>query len=137
MSMGSPLGPLLVNIFMTSLEENVIPSLSSSLCNRKRYVDDIHAYVDPTKVDMILNTLNNFYPNIEFTFELKQNNTINFLDVTIKKSNKNDIEPTTYRKATNTNIYIHWNSHAQWNGRLEHLETFLNEQKQFTQMIFY
>ena len=54
-AMGSPLGPLLANIFMTSLEENVIPSLSPSLCNWKRYVDDTHAYVVPTKVDMILN----------------------------------------------------------------------------------
>ena len=39
-AMGSPLGPLLANIFMTSLEEEVIPKLMSYLCNWKRYVDD-------------------------------------------------------------------------------------------------
>ena len=54
-AMGSPLGSLLANIFMISLEENVIMCLSLSLCNYKRYVDDTHAYVDPAKVDMILN----------------------------------------------------------------------------------
>ena len=96
--MGSPLGPLLTNIFMTSLKENVIPSLSSSLCNWKIYAGDTHAYVDHAKVDMILYTLNNFHPNIKFTFELEQNNTINFLDVTIKKLNNNDIETTNYQK---------------------------------------
>ena len=31
-AMGSPLGPLLANIFMTSLEE-VIPKLTPYLCN--------------------------------------------------------------------------------------------------------
>ena len=89
--MESPLGHLLANIFMTSLEGNVIPSLSSSVCNWKRQANDTHAYIGPTKVGIIINTLNNFHPNIEFTFALEQNNTINFLDVTIKKSSNNDI----------------------------------------------
>ena len=34
-AMGSPLGPLLANIFMTSLEEDLIPSLKSYLFNWK------------------------------------------------------------------------------------------------------
>ena len=41
-AMGSPLGPLLANVFMTSLEEEVIPKLTPYLCNWKRYVDDTH-----------------------------------------------------------------------------------------------
>ena len=32
-AMGSPLGPLFANIFMTSLEEEVIPKLTPYLCN--------------------------------------------------------------------------------------------------------
>ena len=40
--MGSPLGPLLANIFMTSLAEEVIPKLTPYLCNWKRYVDNLH-----------------------------------------------------------------------------------------------
>ena len=31
--MGSPLGPLLANIFMASLEEDLIPTLKSCICN--------------------------------------------------------------------------------------------------------
>ena len=45
--MGSPLGPLLANIFMISLEEKVLPKVSSYLCYWKRYVDDTYAYVVP------------------------------------------------------------------------------------------
>ena len=60
--MGSPLGPLLVNIFMTSLVENLIPTLKSYLCSSKRYVGDTDAYVETTKVEFILNKLNNYHP---------------------------------------------------------------------------
>ena len=44
-AMGSPLVPLLANIFMTSFEEDLMPII----CNWKRYVNDRHAYVEPTK----------------------------------------------------------------------------------------
>ena len=38
-AMGSPLGPLFANIFMISLEENILPKLESHLCNWRRYID--------------------------------------------------------------------------------------------------
>ena len=63
-AMGSPLGPLLANIFMTSIEEEVIPKLTPYLCNWKRYVDDTHAYVNHEKVDFILAKLNSYHPKI-------------------------------------------------------------------------
>ena len=84
-AIGSPLGHLLANTFMTSLEEDLILILKLCLCDKKRYVDDTHSYVEPTKVEFVLNKLNNYHPNINFTFELERNNEINFLDVLIKK----------------------------------------------------
>ena len=68
-AMSSLLGPLLANIFMMSLEEEVIPKLTPYLYNWKRYVDDTHAYVNSEKVDFILTKLNSYHPNIQFTFE--------------------------------------------------------------------
>ena len=108
----SPLGPLLANAFMKSLEEDLIPALKSCLCNQKRYVDDTHDYVEPTKVEFILNKLNNFHPNINLTFELEKNNEINFLDVLIKIVNNNKLETGVYRKSARSNIYINWNAYA-------------------------
>ena len=52
-SMCCPLGPLLANIFMTTLEEDLIPTLKSCFCNWKQYVDDTHAYVEPAIVELI------------------------------------------------------------------------------------
>ena len=45
-----PLGPLLTNIFIALLEEEVTPTLTSYLCNGKGYVDDTHSYVNPEKI---------------------------------------------------------------------------------------
>ena len=97
-AIGSPLGPLLANIFMTSLDEDLIPTLKSCLCNWKRYVDDTHAYVEPAKVEIALKILNNYHPNINFTFEIEKNNEIYFLDVLIKRVNNNKLETGIYRK---------------------------------------
>ena len=49
---------------MTSLEEDLIPTLKSFLCNWKRSVVDKHAYVEPKKVEFILNKVNNYHPDI-------------------------------------------------------------------------
>ena len=57
LAMGSPLGSLLANIFMISLEDNTLPKLELYLRNWKRYVDDTFAYVLPDKIDMILHEL--------------------------------------------------------------------------------
>ena len=56
--MGSPLGKLLANIFMTSLEEQIIPKLTPYLCNWKVYVHDTHASAIHEKVSFILAKLN-------------------------------------------------------------------------------
>ena len=108
-AMGSPLGPLLANIFMTSLEEEVIPKLTPYLYNWKRYVDDTHAYVNSEKVDFILTKLNSYHPNIQFTFELEKNKQITFLDVLVKRMVTNQIETCVHRKETSTDLYIKWN----------------------------
>ena len=66
---------------MLSLGESVLTTLSPCLCNWKRYVDDSQAYTAVEKIQFILNKLNSFYPNTQFTFELEKNNLIAFLDV--------------------------------------------------------
>ena len=116
-AMGSPFGPLFANIFMISLEENILPKLESYLCNWRRYIDDIFAYVLPEKIDLIIHELNSYHPNLKFTYELELDNKLAFLDVCVTRTNKNEIETSVYRKAANTSIYINWYSHAPSNWR--------------------
>ena len=70
-AMGSPLAPLAANIFMISLEDNILLKSELYLCNWKWYVDDTFAYIRPDKIYMILSELNSYHLNIKFTNELE------------------------------------------------------------------
>ena len=50
---------------------------------------------------------------------LKKDNKIPFLDVLVRKEEDGGIQTGVYRKETNNNIYIHWNSHAPSSGKWE------------------
>ena len=44
-AMGSPLAPILANIFMVELERNLIPILKDNLSCWKRHVDDTIVFI--------------------------------------------------------------------------------------------
>ena len=114
--MGSPLGPVLANVFMVHLEETIVPKLEDSMPEWRRYVDDTFTVVKKGKLDEIIAALNNFHPNISFTHEIEEEGKMAFLDVRIMKEESGSVQTGVYRKATNNSIYIHWNSYApkQW-----------------------
>jgi len=87
-AMGTPLGPILADIFLSSIEsEHMLPIIERAGLYAG-YVDDtfllLNADQDPEKV---LCQLNNSHPRLKFTMEEEQNGTLNFLDVTITKNN--------------------------------------------------
>ena len=59
-AMGSPLGPILANIFMTELEIEMIPLLGNYLPHWKRSLDDTFAFVLLAKIEFIVNHFNTF-----------------------------------------------------------------------------
>ena len=84
-AMGSPLGLLLANVFMCSLEESIVPTLKDCLVQWKRYVDDTHAHIEPDKIDYVIKKLNIYHQQIQFTYELEKYQRISFLDVSIRR----------------------------------------------------
>ena len=101
---------------MTELEIEMIPSLGNYLQNWKRFVDDTFTFVLPDKIEYIVNQLNTFDENIQFTFEMEEENKLAFLDVMVITNTNDTINTTVYRKPTNRDIYINWHSHSplQW-----------------------
>ena len=87
------------------------------------------AYVLPDKIDMILHELNSYHPNIKFTYELESYNKLAFLHVSVIRANDNKLETSVYRKATCTNIYINWRSHAPLNWKIGTLRNLKKREK--------
>ena len=96
-AMGSPLGPVLAGILMVDLERSLVPLVTAELSFWKRYVDDTITFVKIGTVDHILSMLNNFDPNIQFTYETEHNFKLAFLDVMLYRDGENAVT-TVYRK---------------------------------------
>ena len=111
-AMGSPLGPVLANIFMVELERLVIPTLMDQMKCWTRYVDDTLCYIKTDSIDYVLKMLNGFHINIQFTCEVEIDSKISFLDVLVIRDSNNNINMTVYRKSTNNDIYLNWESFA-------------------------
>ena len=79
-AMGSPLGPVIAGIFTVELETTIVPTLSNCLLFWQRYVGDTLCFVKKGFRDHILTSINNFHPNIDFTYEGEINNMLSFLD---------------------------------------------------------
>ena len=108
----APLGPLLANVFMCSLEEEIVPTLKDSLVHWKRHVDETHAYTGPEKIDYVMKKLNTYHKQIQFICELEKYHCILVLDPSIRRLTNRKLEGKVFSKVTNTDIYMNWNSHA-------------------------
>ena len=104
--MGSPLGPLMANTFMCSVEEKL--KLRDKLPSYyKRYVDyTLTVMKDEVSAYIFLHVLNNLHPSISFTMKLPTENTLPFLGMVLRKDNQN-ITTSVYVKPTNTVLLLH------------------------------
>lgn len=110
-SMGSPLGPLFANVFMSYLEKKYMRRLQElGVLKWYRYVDDVFAVLNNnTNGPDILRFLNGLHPNIKFTVEHEENKRIAFLDTTVVRKTSG-YHTTLYRKKTFTGVYLNWTS---------------------------
>ena len=98
-AMGSPLGVLFAQAFMTSVEEEVLKDTNVKPALYCRYIDDILVEVhDSTALQQLKDRLEEA-SGLSFTVENSIRNNINFLDVTINATDGNYIT-SVYRKST-------------------------------------
>ena len=97
--MGSPLAPVLANIFMNFYESKWLNEYNLKFY--LRYVDDILAAPEKEQDSLnFLNFLNNKHRNIKFTLEKQVNCSIAFLDVFISGTDNQNLTLQTYHKST-------------------------------------
>ena len=110
--MGSPIAPVLAEIFLQNLEHHkFIPAFNQLKINKYwRFVDDGLLLVDnESKIEEIKQLLNSLHPKIKFTFEIEENQTMHFLDINLQRTERNFIT-SIYRKPCHPLLFHNWNS---------------------------
>jgi len=93
---------------------------SKEIIYNKRYVDNILIIFDQNKTDgkTIMNHMNNTDKHLEFKLSEEENNTINYLYLSIHR-NTNSNDTGIYRKPTHTDVTMQLNTSS--NTNLQHL----------------
>ena len=111
-AMGSPLGPILANIFVGYIEKQIFQTDNKGIAIYGRYVDDI--LVGATSFDCmnhLADRLNAVHANIKFTVEFEVEGTIPFLDVKIQR-NSGGLSHSWYHKDSWSGTFLHYYSYA-------------------------
>ena len=118
--MGSPLAPVLANIFKGFYESKWHNEYNLNKPKFYfRYVDDILAAFDNEQDSLnFLNFLNNRHPNIKFTIEKQINHSIAFLDVFISGINNQNLTLETYHKSTYTGLILNFKSFTSFSYKI-------------------
>lgn len=111
-AMGSPLGPILADIFMSNLEKKLNKFSTNKPLLWFRYVDDVFCiFTEKQNIDDFFGRINRWHNNIKFTKETETGGKLAFLDVlVIRDAQNNKYLTTLYRKPTNTNLYLLYES---------------------------
>ena len=110
-AMESPLGPLLANVFMCSIEDKLdqdgkFPSYY------RRYGDVTFTIMpDIAWAEIFLDTLNRWHSSATFTMEVERNASLPFIGVERLKLAPR-IKIKAYVKPTNTGFLLHYQSHV-------------------------
>ena len=123
--MGSPLGPLMANVFMCSIEETLEREGKMSAYYR-RYVDDTLTIVpNIASANKFLETLNHCHPSVKFTMEIENNGMLPFLGTQLLNKST-QIQTKVYVKPTNTGLLLHYKSHVDDRYKRGLLKTMLD-----------
>ena len=127
-AMGSPLGPILANIFVGYMEEQLFRKTDHPIVY-VRYVDDVFA-VFKTMHDstLFLDQLNSMHGSLQFTCEHEVDCRLPFLDVHIERTPDRFIT-SVYRKPTFSGQYIRWTSFCTKRRKLNLISTLTHRAK--------
>ena len=108
--MGSPISPVIANIFMEHFEKEALTKTPKKPEVWLRYVDDTfviwrHGRAELRKFLIFLN--NQQIPNIHFTIDIEENGKLPFLDILISKKADGTLGHQVYRKPTHRDRYLH------------------------------
>ena len=129
-AMGSPISPIVANLFMEDLEIKALATSPHKPSLWKRFVDDTFIIIKKAHKDSLLQHLNSIDSNIKFTCEeSRDDGSIPFLDILIIPGRKGKLDTTVYRKPTHTDLYLQWDSHHNIPAKYSVIGTLLHRAK--------
>ena len=129
-AMGSPVSPVVANLYMEFLEKTAIATAPVDCKPRfwKRYVDDICEAIRKNTEEALTEHLNQVDPtnSIKFTFEKENQGQMPFLDTLLVRRDSGEVKLLVYRKSTHTDQYLSFESHHPLNHKLGVIRTLLD-----------
>ena len=127
-AMGSPLGPVLANVFMGYHEDNWLNNYKHSKpVVYKRYVDDIFClFNEKEDSQRFLDYLNEQHLNIKFTVERSINGILPFLDVSVDISKGEKAITSVFRKETFTGLLTNYLSYTPFAYKISLVKTLIH-----------
>ncbi|XP_071485804.1 uncharacterized protein [Diadema antillarum] len=129
-AMDSPVSPIVANLFMEDLGQNVLSTAPTAIKPRlwKRYVDDILAVAKEECVDQLKDHLNqaDVTGSIKFTHEMEESNSVPFLDTRIITHPDGKAKLVVYRKKAHTGQYLNFSSHHPLHQKLGVYRTLMD-----------
>ena len=129
-AMGSPLSPIVANIFMESFEQQTLDTAPHPPSLWKRYVDDTFVIQEEQHQEEFLQHINSIDPNIRFTAETtRADGSMPFLDTLVTPQSDGSLATTVYRKPTHTSWYVQWDSHYAIANKYSIISSLLHRAK--------
>ena len=111
-AMGSPLSPIVANIFMEHFEKEALETAPHPPSLWKRFVDDTFVLLKTQHKEEFFHHINSLDKNIKFTAEnTRADGSMPYLDTLVTPKSDGSLQTKVYRKPTHTNQYLQWDSH--------------------------
>ena len=110
-AMGSPLNPIIANVFMEAFEKQGISTAPHPPTFWRRFVDVTFVIIQKTQEDSFFEHINAIDDKIQFTKEASRSDgSMPFLDTVVTINDDGSLNTKVYRKPTHTDFYMQWDS---------------------------
>ena len=111
-AMGSPLSPMVANLYMGGFQVEAIRSAPHLPYLWKRFVDKTFTILQSSQKNGFLEHINSIDQHMQFTAEdQRSDGAMPFLDILITPGRDGSLSTSAFRKSTHTDLYMQWDSH--------------------------
>ena len=129
-AMGSPLSPIVANIFMKKFEKDALDTAPHPPVCGKDMLMTLLSFKMSNIKRIFFHHINSIDPNIKFTAETtRADGSMPFLDTLVTPQSDGSLATTVYRKPTHTNQYLQWDSHHAIANKYSIISTLLHRAK--------